>query len=92
MSEIRTSLDFSLDFRQFNYVLFPSSSDFGQCLESEQKRLDFGHFFLPEIRRTFGFKTFTVCMYYIKINALETRLVQISDQLSSFKCLLQLLT
>ena len=46
MSEIRTSLDF----RQFICVPFPDSLDFGQCLKSEQKRLDFGHFFLSEIQ------------------------------------------
>ena len=45
MSEIQTSLDF----RQFSYVPFPNSLDFGQCLKSEQKNLDFGHFFLSEI-------------------------------------------
>ena len=38
----------NLDFRQFSYVPFPDSSDFRQCLKSEQKRLDFGHFFLSE--------------------------------------------
>ena len=46
MSEIRTSLDF----REFSYVPFPDSSDFGQCLKSKQKCLDFGHFFLSEIQ------------------------------------------
>ena len=40
MSEIRTSSDF----RQFSYVPFPDSSDFGQ-LKSKHLRLDFGHFF-----------------------------------------------
>ena len=46
MSEIQTSLNF----RQFSYVPFPDNSDFGQCLKSEQKRSDLGHFFLSEIR------------------------------------------
>ena len=45
MSEIQTSLDFG----QFSFVPFPNSSDFGQCLKFEQKRSDFGHFFLSEI-------------------------------------------
>ena len=45
MSEIRTSLDFI----KFSFVPFPDSLDFRQCLKSEQKCLDFGHFFLSEI-------------------------------------------
>ena len=34
----------SLDFGQFSFVPFPNSSDFKQCLKTEQKYLYFGHF------------------------------------------------